>query len=619
MIFASTYREQTILSRDLLGAYSALDHVTTAALTPQALTGAFERLLQRLVVLVALHGNDVPAEFLSALATAGADVDVVDLAAAFLEHGTATMPEEASEIQQEIVHFSRIVDIGQLGLSDAHVEHALRRLRGSQRLPDSLKVLSELIVVVRSRLAQRGRILPAPRLRPDQAEESDTGADVTTAAPPANPDYWIAVRCGRRRIRRQFRYELSMLLAYLTPAEAALALWAHCHEQQLPLPVELAVVAADARDGITVTRWSYEPGTCPAGSDVLAYVAGRLPAMTRVGPHVTMPIEVGAEAYQIRAGDGMSVSIIDAVSGATAATLTVPALADGTRLAELAQRATELILAYTGPDLVSLECGHIHLDRDLDVDQEAGAAIGAALLQTLAQRQARPPILTPMMDDDHVLIRLTPRAYRRFLEHTFDAAPMHLICESSPIIRSIVVTLFEKMTNSGLANRFRRRGANLFLPLADGTHCELFEDIDADTPITGCVFFEAALLIYRTAPARFDTYFTNRFALTTPVHDLAAAILSGTEPHDAKVARLGEFYARFARLTDPRRPDREAADLVASVLAEAAPVTAHLNVLEDYYEVQQHKVREFLALLGLPLRLVTVHFNATSGRVVCDG
>ncbi|MGH3925381.1 MAG: hypothetical protein ACRDTT_21410 [Pseudonocardiaceae bacterium] len=48
-------------------------------------------------------------------------------------------------------------------------------------------------------------------------------------------------------------------------------------------------------------------------------------------------------------------------------------------------------------------------------------------------------------------------------------------------------------------------------------------------------------------------------------------------------------------------------------------MTAHLNVLEDYYEVQQHKVRELLDLLGLPLRLVTVHFNATSGRVVCDG
>lgn len=103
MILTSTYRDQTTLSRDLLGAYSALDHVTTAALTPQALTSAFERLLQRLVVLAALHGKGVPADFLTALATTSEDVDVVDLTAAFLEHGTATMPGTTSEIQQEIV------------------------------------------------------------------------------------------------------------------------------------------------------------------------------------------------------------------------------------------------------------------------------------------------------------------------------------------------------------------------------------------------------------------------------------------------------------------------------------------------------------------------------------
>ncbi len=197
MILTSTYRDQTTLSRDLLGAYSALDHVTTATLTPQALTGAFERLLQRLVVLAALHGDGVPADFLRALATTSEDVDVVDLTAAFLEHGTSTMSETSSEIQQEIVHFSRIVDIGQLGLGDALVEHALRRLRGSQRLPDSLKVLSELIVVVRSRLAQRGRALAAPWLRPEAAEESDTGAEVTTAAheriPTTGSPYGVAV------------------------------------------------------------------------------------------------------------------------------------------------------------------------------------------------------------------------------------------------------------------------------------------------------------------------------------------------------------------------------------------------------------------------------------------
>ncbi|MGH3925382.1 MAG: hypothetical protein ACRDTT_21415, partial [Pseudonocardiaceae bacterium] len=317
--------------------------------------------------------------------------------------------------------------------------------------------------------------------------------NITTATPAADPDYWIAVHCARRRIRRQFRYELSMLLAYLTPTEAALALWAHCHEQQLTLPVELAVVAADSRTGITVTQWTYQPGVCPTDSDVVACVAQALPTTTQVIEDAPLSIQVGAEAYQIQVVKPMSATITEVTSGVTATTLTVHIVDAGTRPAELAQRACELIMAYTGPELVSLECGHIHLDRDWDIDQDTGTAIGAALLQTLTHRQSRSPLLTPMMDDDHVLIRLTPRAYRSFLARTFGSAPMFLICESSPIVRSIVVALFGKMTNSRLANRLRRRGANLFLPLPDGTHCELFEDIEADTPITGCVFFEVAL------------------------------------------------------------------------------------------------------------------------------
>lgn len=54
------------------------------------------------------------------------------------------------------------------------------------------------------------------------------------------------------------------------------------------------------------------------------------------------------------------------------------------------------------------------------------------------------------------------------------------------------------------------------------------------------------------------------------------------------------------------------------MLADVEGQVAHLNVLEDYYEVQQGKVRALLQLLDLPFRLVTIHFNARTGRVVID-
>jgi hypothetical protein len=613
MILTRTYRDQTTGRRDLLAAFSSLDHATTANLTAETLAATFDRLLRRLAILTALHGPDIPAEFLGALATASPDVDVVDLASGYLERGTSELSEQASEIQQELVHFSRIVDVGQLGLDAGVTEHALRRLRGSDRLPDSLKVLSELMIVTRARLAQRGRLLPSPLLRPLAASETDLG-DVTVAIPPATPDYWMAVRCDRRRIRRQFRYELSALLEYLTPAEAALALWTHAHEQRLPVAVEFAVVQADAASGVTTVVWRYRPDDPATPDRVISHVTEQLPTIVHLPTNQTSIIQLGDGGYRVEAEAFASATVTDQAGDATATVLTAP-LDEIASPRDLAARARVLLADYRGPDVVSMEAGHIHLDRDLDVDQETGAVIGAALLGLLGERQTRPLVLTPMMDDDHVLVRLAPATYQRFLRSIFGDVPIHLICESSPIIRSIVVVLYQRMNNSRLANQYARRGGNLFLPLGDGSHCELFEGVDGDTPITGCVFFETALLVYRTAPARFDQYFTDRYALRVDVHSHAAELLSTEQPHDAKVAALKEYYATFADVTDPRHPDWQITALVNDVLEQAGPV-GHLNVLEDYYEVQQRRVRNLLQLLGLPLRLVTVHFNAATGRVV---
>ncbi len=618
MILSTTYRDHTTTGRDLLAAFSPLDHATTAGLTPEELDAALARLLRRLAVLAAPHGGQVPAAMLAALADPG-DADVVDLAAAFLEHGEGRLAGGPSEIQQELVHFSRIVDIGRLGLGTGAAEHALRRLRGSARLPDPLKVLSELMIVTRARLVQRGRVLASTRLRPVPAAEADIRADLTTAAPPGSPDYWMAVCCARRRIRRQFRYELSALLDYLTPAEAALALWAHCHEQQLPYPVQVTVIQADVSDGITIVAWDCPPGPDPGGGDAVALAAAQLPAITQLGPGRTAHFTMGETSYTVRADSGGAATVEDAGTGSRAATLTVPARAQAITMSDLARRARDLLDSYAGPDLASIEAAHIHLDRDLDIDQRAGAAIGAAALQLLRGRQPQSPVLTPMMDDDHVLVQLAPAVYRQFLDSELGPLPMHLICESSPVIRSIVVALFARLAQSKTAARFQMRGGNLFLPLPDGSHCELFEAFDGPAPVTGCAFFEAALLTYRCAPARFDRYFTDRYHLADGVHEHAAALLSGGQPHDVMAVALTTYYQRFADVTDPRRPDPDVSSLVAGVLGRAAPVTAHLNVLEDYYEVQQHKVRELLRLLGLPLRLVTLHFNTVTGRVVlCD-
>lgn len=621
VIKSSTYRDQIELRRDLLAALSALDHRTTAVLASHQVDAAFRLLLARLSSLLFMHGSLVPDEFLKALTAAGRNSDAVGVAASFLESGIGSgiRHGDVSELQQEVVHFSRIVDIGSVGLADACANQAARRLRNSGRIPESLKVLSELMIVMRSRLMQRGTVLPTPRLRAHAATSRKLDA-TTTLWLPDEKDYALVVASPRHRTRKQAAYLFTALLNYLTPVESVIALWAHAVSDRVRAWLDVTLIARDVDMPGVMVSWSH-PGGDLTGVDQepIEWCRTYLPVASAVDAFQASAAmnNSGVVATGRTVHDTVSLSVTcpeeEEFKTVLSATYTGAAVSPE----DIMPRARLLIEKYDGPEIASIECGHIHLDRDLDLDQDLGVALGAQALATLAARQSQPPALTPMMDDDHVLVKLCPADYRRFLDERFDQVSMHLVVESSPIIRSVVCALWARLRKLGLAERCRERGQNLFLALENGNFCELFEDVNGENA-TGCVFFEAALLVYRCAPARFDDYFRERFDVSG-VHEYACAILDRAGGHDEKVARLQEFYSRFGDVTDPNRPDSSVVDLVDDVIANAHQGVAHLNVLEDYYEVQQDKVRRLVNMLELPMRLVTMHFNAQTGRVVLDG
>lgn len=281
-------------------------------------------------------------------------------------------------------------------------------------------------------------------------------------------------------------------------------------------------------------------------------------------------------------------------------------------LDRLAEQGAALLDGYTGRALLSLECGRGLLDRGVDPDQEAGVAIGAAVLGRLAAEQPTAPWLTPLIEDDPVLLRLRPSDCLAYLRERLPVRPLAPVPVSSPVLRAVVAVLYGRLHELGLAGRLRQNGGSLFVTLADGSSCELLEDVSG-ARITGGVFLEAALLVYRCAPAGFDRYFQERFGPDGDVHRTAAGILDLDCPHAEKTRRLRLYYRQFAAVTDLGRPDDGVRALVAQVLAGGR--TAHLNILPDYYGVQQHKARALLELLRLPLELVSLHVNAAGGRV----
>lgn len=621
MILTTSYRGHLGIKRDLLAGFSAVDYPTSDGMDASDLDRAFLRLLVRLSSLCSLHGPQVARSLVNALERCD---NPFGLVSSVLETGEVTEPDAtgfARELQQEIVHFSRIVDIGSDGL-DQTPPTGVKRVRRSSRLPEELKVLSELMVAARSRLTQRGDGGVRTIYRRPGVVKSEPYPDVLIQRPQHSDDYVLIIVSGRRRLRLETSFYFGNLLAYLPPSNAFAVLAAYLSETVPRSGLRIFLADTDDPERLRISHWG-AISNIPA--DPFAAAKLLLPRTKEVAIPCTRLslVSVAVDAIRLEYRDGIATITARLGDGSRPVVVSSPlrALPDARQanLGDLARRAVSVLdRGLLSGHVRSVECGHIHLDRSLDIDQEAGARIGAAVHRALSTRQPA-PLLTPMMDDDHVLVRLRPTEYTAFLRRYFPDVPFSLIPESSPVIRAIAVTLYERLASGVLAKLLAMRGHNLFLRLGDGSVCELFEEFEGGSPVTGCVLFEAALLVYRTAPETFDAYVGQRVLGGEDVHSLVARILDTGESHDVKARRLATLYERFAAITNPASPDPGFSALVARVLADVPTGTVHLNILEDYYEVQQSKVRELLALLGLPFRLVTVFFNTQSGRVGTDG
>jgi hypothetical protein len=611
------------LKRDVLAAFSSLDHGVTAAMTSPEIEDAFVRLLLRLAVLCLLHGESVPRRFLADLRECNPDA-AVNLIGGYIEYGEPTIADRTtSELQQEIVHFSRIVDVDSCGLQSSD-NRTLRRLHKSTHMPESLKVLTELLIVARGRLAQRGIsvAVPTPPSGGPLRRELRDSTVLQTDGDPTN--YVVRLSSSRRRAAIQAGYYMHALLTYVTPAEACAAVCAWLAESTRDESVSMASAWMASEGQLGTLRWTIQPDRVYV--DPFHAAESLLPDVTTIqvptGASVDVTVDAGRGAVlTLSVRDDAQSSVSYPVNGDTRplmATLEGRTNRWDGDLQNLGHEAAKLLADRGCGTVRSIECGHVHLDRALDIDQEAGVSIGTAVYQYLIGKQGSPPLLVPMVDDDHVLVRLRPADYVAFLRARLQGdARFRLVMESSPIVRSIAVVLYQRLKHLQ-PDKLRSRGGNVYVQLRDETYCELFEGWGG-TPANGCVLFETALLVYRTDPAVFDRYVEGRLGLTGSIHDQAATLLDQDRPHDELVAEIQLLYEGFRALTDPGRSDSEFSGVVQGVLSAATPIVVHLNVLEDYYEIQQSKVRQLLALMELPLRLLTIHFSAQTGRVTLDG
>ncbi len=371
--------------------------------------------------------------------------ELFDIVNAYLQTGSNPGALDAGrELQQELVHFSRIADVETLFVGGT----AGRRLHRSSRLPLSLKFLSELAVVFRSRLRQRGTSLtPVERRRPE----------VHDLAPGMRVLRWsgtIAILSAtRRRSLTQITFLLGELISYLPPSEAINVLMGYAIGDDVFGGLTIDYVESTRAGNARAIIWR-RPDT--TGLDPIESVISVLPRVIDITPHdrsSLLPISCNYEVSFEPSESNGSVRIHNRTFLITPYRDCIPPPQQ-----IVVAGAIDLLSRFQGVEFVSLECAHIHLNRRIDHDQHLGAAIGLAIHDHLRARSFPAPMIMPLIDDDHVMIDLRPHEYRTFLDQALDGLSYRLIPESSPIVRAIACATLRFYTDESMQGRSNAGG-----------------------------------------------------------------------------------------------------------------------------------------------------------------
>lgn len=403
MITSQEYLRHSDLQRDFLTAFSALDHSVTETMGTGQVQACFELLVSRLAAICALHGPGTARNFLQAVASAYLEIGHPPA------HDMERAMVERRELQQEILHFSRIVALPEL---QGGAIPQNKRLRNSKLIPEQVKVVCEFLTVARGRILQRGKAVPTPRARPDQQGNTPWGSGRLLVHDRELSDYVLVIACDQASVQKDLAFLWASLLTYLTPRESLSALCLHLLEGHPACGlVGFTLLEPGAGDRLRVTHCRPAPLGGGEGAGRLQQAVANLPEELEVpagegwisfsGPD---PVEARLTAAQDRGRRLLELRTPDPA---------VPAFRIGLAHAGHFARSREETVAEAlhlfrnrheaRVQVASIESAHIHLDRQIDEDQILGSAIGHALHGHLATVQAQPPRLNPMVDDDHAL------------------------------------------------------------------------------------------------------------------------------------------------------------------------------------------------------------------------
>lgn len=268
---------------------------------------------------------------------------------------------------------------------------------------------------------------------------------------------------------------------------------------------------------------------------------------------------------------------------------------------------------------LSIECGHIHADREMGPTQIRGLDLGANIVSELSRAAGSSNValsvdVAPMVDDDHVLNRFSFQRYRELFSE-YGLSVGDLILESSPLPRAVAHDVLRRaVERQGQGFTLNVVGRNLYLEAGD-MRVELIEDLEGEMR-NGCILFEVGLVMYRaTRLAMAETYWKELGESQRDLHREMSERYDAA-PDPLVRADIRRYYEKMypdpwanVIATSTRTPFLDVYEHEMASREASETTTTVLNVLEDYYRPQQEKVQKLAQLLGIELPMRSVFFS----------
>lgn len=642
----------------LLEHFTPVDASVRVDLDQVAIAGHVRDLVKRLGIAAELtapgHGADLidivmqgrqePAELLAALDA------ILEFGALPADLSAAQRDKAArAEIRQEVLHFDRIMDLDSLRDN----RFVLKSRRDFMHDEGLIGAAERLLVLVYERLVLRGKRTLQWQDLSNQPQNlvtlTETGGKLERTRYPV---VHVAATGGSTQIAnllRQFeRYavrhplavalglvDYGMFVEGLAPQEFVAVtfhrdgslnaeLWAAGSASWVLLCREgfiQRVLARGALDGSPAgadrSRYARQEVAVPPGAWLLlALDGGRIAALPDLGRSLNRRDRNG----RIDLVANLNPLLADAPH-VLAKPTNVPSLgAPRTRDSDDVAAALCRDAVDTASGVVlSIECGHVHADREVGPAQLRGLDLGARMVDTFRRCAGDHGVwldvdVTPMVDDDHVLNRFNFSQYRKLFEERHLVVG-DLILESSPLTRAMAHDVLRRALQlDGEGFALRRLGRNLYLE-AEGLRLELVEDLEGEMR-NGCVMFEVGLVMYRAARVGLVRTFQQVTGIdVTCLHGLMADRYDAAADPVERERLRAEFEQTYrdewdhVRTTVNHTPFLDRYLAISDKRRQEQVRTVVLNVIEDYYRPQQEKVLQLARLLQIPLPLQALFFS----------